>query len=261
MSSHIQYYRYLAGSPDMHHMTGRGGDTASTRFTNSGILEALQLECTDSLLDIGCGDGSLLNDANGLVNRRVGVAPTEEERQKLQVSLPDVTFLRGEVNEIPVESASATKIVCNSVLILLGSEAEVGNALREISRVACEGALIFLGEIPEGDELSYFCKYRGNSVIGFVTYQLKRRGIRAFLSSVREVGSALVGPHTLVLNSARIYYSAPERFIEMAAENELHPVRYFKHRRLDRSGSVIESPLRYDYVFRKAGRLTHLASV
>jgi len=252
MSSHIEYYRYLAGQSKIHRLAGRGDDRATTQFANARLLEVLELEQQDVLLDVGCGDGSLLKQADGLVHARIGITPTDEEMQLLEMTVPRVTFLRGEVNEIPLEPASASKIVCNSVLLLLDSEAGVRKALGEISRVARRGSIICLGEIPAADELAYFHKYRGNSVIGFVTHELKKKGVRAFLSSVREAGDALLGEHTLVLNSANVYHAAPDRFIEMAAEQELHMVRIFKHVRLDASGVVVESPLRYNYLFRKA---------
>ena len=120
MSSYIEYYRYLASLPTIHHLAGRGDDTATTTFANARVLEALQLEPDDSLLDIGCGDGSLLKAADGLVSRRTGIAPRAEETRQLQMSIPGVTFLEGAVDGIPLEAASASKIVCNGVLIAVG---------------------------------------------------------------------------------------------------------------------------------------------
>jgi hypothetical protein len=134
---------------------------------------------------------------------------------------------------MPLESGSVSKIVCNSVLLLLPSEDAVRTALREVARVASQGALVFLGEIPEADELWHFCHYRGSSVVGFLVYQLRRRGIRGFLSSGRAVAAALLGKGTLVLNSAKLFHSPPARFINMAADYGLHAVRHFKYQRLD----------------------------
>jgi ubiquinone/menaquinone biosynthesis C-methylase UbiE len=250
VSSYVEYYRHLAEDPDFSALSGRGDDMSATQFANSRILEALELVRTDSLLDVGCGDGSLLRSANALV-KRVGIAPTDEETSRLRQALPDVTFLNGDATRLPCESAFASKIVCNSVLLLLSSEKEVRAALAQISRVARLGAAVFLGEIPEADEISFFRKYRGNSVVGYLFHQLIRNGFRSFVSSAKEVATALFGRSTLVLNSAQLFHSPPEQFVRMAGEYGLQHIRHFKYQRLDKSGKVVESPLRYNYLFRK----------
>jgi cyclopropane fatty-acyl-phospholipid synthase-like methyltransferase len=88
VSNYIEFYRYLAASSDIHEISGRGSDLAATQFANSRILEALELTFDDTLLDIGCGDGSLLESANGLVKKGLGIVPTQEETSKLQQALP-----------------------------------------------------------------------------------------------------------------------------------------------------------------------------
>ena len=57
------------------------------------------------------------------------------------------------------------------------------------------------------------------------------------------------GRQTLILNSARIFHAQPEQFISMAQECGLRPVTHFKYERLDKSGKIIESPFRYNYIF------------
>jgi SAM-dependent methyltransferase len=250
ISNYIDYYRLLAASSDNHEMSGRGSDVAATQFANSRILEALELTADDRLLDIGCGDGTLLEAAKG-AKKRLGVVPTEEEKSKLQRALPDITFLTGTAQQIPLESGSVSRIVCNSVLILLPSEDAVRTALNEIARVASQGAIVFLGEIPEADELWHFRKYSGNSVVGFLIHELSRKGFRAFLSAGRSVAAALLRRQMLVLNSAKLFHSPPERFSGMGAEYGLLPMRHFKYLQLDKSGRIVESALRYNYVFRK----------
>lgn len=251
VANYVEFYRHLATSSGLNALSGRGSDeTAATEFANRRVLEAMELVNGDVLVDVGCGDGSLLEMA-GAGCKRIGIVPTVEEQSKLQRNLADMTFLVGRAQRLPLDAESASKIVCNGVLLLLESEEVVRMALKEIARVARPGARIWLGEVPEADELHEFGKYRGSSVTGFLGHQLTKNGLRAFLSSAKTVAVSLLGSQTLVLSAARIFHAKPEKFIAMARECGLRPVTRFKYKRLDRSGEVIESPFRWNYVFEK----------
>jgi len=247
----VAFYRHLATSSAICALSGRGGDVAATEFANRRILQSLDLVPDDFLLDIGCGDGCLLRMAEGLVCDRVGIVPTDEELQQVQAAVPGVTLLTGVVQHLPLPSDSFSKIVCNSVLLLLESESVVQDALQEIARVARKDALIFLGEIPYAEEPASLGRYHGNSLSRFLWHQFKRRGTGDLLRSIRSTASAIAGRQTLILSSAGSFYSLPDHFIAMAQQCGLRPVTHFKYQRLDSSGIVIESPFRYNYIFLK----------
>ena len=90
----VEFYRHLANTSELHALAGHG-DRAAGEWTNSRILAALQLNPEDTLLDIGCGDGSLLKAAQGNAARCIGVVPTIEEQARLQAALPSLTFVTG----------------------------------------------------------------------------------------------------------------------------------------------------------------------
>ena len=251
VNNFVDFYRYLATSSDVHALSGRGDEVAATEFANRRILETLELAPDDALLDIGCGDGCLLRMAEGRVATRVGIVPSYEEQEELQKNVAGVTIHVAGAQTLPLESVEFSKIVCNSVLLLLESENDVCQAMKEIARVARPHARVWLGEIPAVDELTCFGKYKGNSIVGFLWHSLRRVGPRAFLSSAKEVLAALAGTHTLVLSSAAIFHASPEKFIRMAEQCGLRPASHFKHERLDRSGKIVESPYRYNYIFVK----------
>lgn len=252
IADYVGFYRHLAVSSDIHALSGRGGDDkAGTEFANARILAELAPGADDILLDIGCGDGSLLGTADGRVGRRIGVVPNVEEQRKLQLAMTGITFLVGKAQALTVESESVTRIVCNGVLLLLEREELVMSALKEIGRVARPKARIWLGEIPSADELAEFGKYRGSSVAGYLWHDFRQRGPRGLLSSSKAVVTALGEGRTLVLCSARIFFAEPEKFIAMAERCGLRLLRYFKYERLDRSGKIVESPFRYNYIFAK----------
>lgn len=252
IDSFVEFYRHLASGTDIHSLSGSGGDeVAATEFTSRRILDALRLLPYDTLLDVGCGDGSLLALAGDRLAVRVGIVPTVEEQTKLREQLPHITFQVAFAESLPLESEAFSKVVCNSVLLLLPSEGLVRQALKQIARVARPNALIWLGEIPACDELSRFGKYKGHSVGGFLWHSLQKDGPKAFLTSAKDVLICAISARTLVLHSANIFYAQPERFISMAQECGLRLVSHFKHQRLDRSGKILESPYRYDYLFVK----------
>lgn len=251
ITNYVEYYRHLATLPDIHSISGRGDDVAATKYVNSRILAALDPSPDDVLLDVGCGDGCLLEMAKGRAKECIGVVPTGEEQSIVHAAVPGVRILVGLAQALPLESGSVSKVSCNSVFLYLESENAVLAAMKEIGRVARPKALIFIGEIPAADELTHFGKYKGDSVIGFLRHQLRQSGPRAFMGAAKTVALSSVGKATLLLNSATIFHASPERFIAMAEKCGLKHEAHFKHMRLDRSGAVVESPLRYSYIFSK----------
>ncbi len=251
ITNYVEYYRHLATSPDIHCISGRGDDVAATKYVNSRILAVLDPSPDDVLLDVGCGDGCLLEMAKDRVKECIGIVPTSEEQSIVHAAVPGVRILVALAQGLPLESRSVSKVSCNSVLLLLESEGPVLAAMKEIERVTRPGARIFIGEIPAADELTQFGKYKGDSVIGFLRHQLRQNGPRAFMGAAKTVALSSLGKGTLLLNSATMFHASPERFMAMAESCGLRPEAHFKHMRLDRSGSVVESPFRYSYIFSK----------
>lgn len=247
----VEFYRHIALSSGVESLAGRGDDAVGTAYANARILEALDPAPDDVLLDIGCGDGCLLRMAESRVRTCIGILPTAEEKAKLQAAYPGLNVLVGVAQKLPIETESACLIVCNSVLFLLKSEENVVAALREIARVTRPGAKIWLGEIPSANEFQYFKTYCGSSVIGLLWHELRKKGLRAFLSTAKTLLKALIGRETLVLNACEIFHAPPEKFIALAERCGLRPKAHFKYIRKDKSGKLIESPFRYNYVFTK----------
>ena len=250
ITNYIEGYRLRPLSPDIHRLTARNS-VAGTEFVSSQILAGIGLSAEDALVDIGCGDGCLLMLAEGRVASRTGIVPTEEEKKRLESILPGVTIATGLAQKLPLGTASATRIVCNAVLMYLISENQVKVALQEMCRIAKLGATIWVGEVPEIDEYAHFRQYRGTSAIGFLWYLLRNNGLRAFLGMCRRLLLASVGKEQIVLNSAGTYYAKPEELIALAQGAGWHLRRYFKHKDLDDDGRIVDAKFRYDYIFQK----------
>ena len=246
ISDPVERYRRLATSSDIHSLSGHDRGVEAIDFVNSRVLDELKLQAEDILLDVGCGDGSLVNSAADKVVKVIGVTPTLEEQTRLQTAYPNISFVVGLVQGLPLESGLASRIVCNGVLPLLGTNGAVFAALKELARVAQADALIWLGEIPAENENEHFKVYCGDSVLGFLAHQLRYKGIRQFLYFSN---AALRG--TVELNSSPLFYAPPDEFTSMVGSCGLRIEAHFKHRRLDKSGKEIESPFRYNYLVRK----------
>jgi len=247
----IEHYRHIAAHSDIHALAGHGFGVSAIHFTNSNILAGLDLGPHDILLDIGCGDGSLLYTASSQVSECMGVIPTVEEQQRLLIAYPRISFLVGLAQKLPLESESVSKIVCNSVLLVFGTEDEVITALREIARVARPRAGIWIGEIPAANEFEQFNIYSGGTLPGLLWHQFRHKGLRPFFGTCKLAVRSLIGRDTLEIVSYPVFYSAPERFTQLIDKCGLKVQNHFKHQRLDTSGQVIESPFRYNYLVTK----------
>lgn len=229
-------------------MAARGDRKDLTEFVNRRILETINLVPEDKLLDIGGGDGSLLNMA-AQTTKGTGVTASEDERKKLCLLFPELTFIAARVQGLPISAKTFSKIVCNATLFYLPAESDVRVALSEIARVAQLGATIWIGEIPEIDEYAHYKMYRGTSMLAFLWHLLKNNGFRAFLGMIRRWIRATFGQEQIILNSAGLFYAPPQKMILMAEEAGLRLQTYFRHRDINDAGLIRDCEFRYDYLF------------
>jgi len=249
IDNYLDAYRLRAQSADPHVMAARGDRKDLTEFVNRRILDAIKIVPEDILLDIGCGDGCLLNMAAGRIAKGIGMTASEDERLKLQSAFPHSSFIAAPAQAIPLPDCSASKVVCNAMLLYLPTDEDVYAAFREMARVARPGATIWVGEIPQIDEYAHYEMYRGASMLGFLWHLLRHNGIRAFLGMIRRWAKAIFGKEQIILNSAGLFIAKPEKLIAMAENSGLLLQTYFRHKDIDEKGKIEESELRYDYIF------------
>ena len=119
---------------------------ALTRRVQERIAREVALTADDDMVDIGCGDGTLL-----LLAKKAGVRSATgfhaSEEESAIVRNLGVDARQGFTDSLPLADECASVVVCNNVLLIVPRE-KIPASLREIHRVAKPGARVLIGEIP-----------------------------------------------------------------------------------------------------------------
>jgi ubiquinone/menaquinone biosynthesis C-methylase UbiE len=242
-------YSFRAKAEDIHELAARPNRKWLTEFVSRQILDMIQLAADDVLVDIGCGDACLLRMAKGRASKCTGVSVSVEEQKRLEAAFPELSFIASPAQSIPLNSGSASKIVCNAMLFYLPSEGDIQAAMREMARIARPGATIWIGEMPEIDEYAHYGMYRGTSMLALMRHLMKHNGLRAVAGMIRRWLEAVMGSEQIILNSAGMLSVGPEKMLQLAESSGLKLKSYFRHKEPDGNGQVVDSKFRYDYIF------------
>lgn len=105
-------------------------------FARRAILDALALEPEDRLLDVGCGGGLLLRDAQASGATVAGIDHSEEMVRLARERAPGAEVVLGRAEQLPFEDGSFTAISMSIVFFFLADPIGV---LRECRRVLAPG--------------------------------------------------------------------------------------------------------------------------
>jgi ArsR family transcriptional regulator len=124
-----------------------------SRCTAEGLLALLPREWT--VVDIGCGTGNVSELLSPLVKRVIAVdasaAMLKAARKRLE-GRGNVEFVRGEVQSLPLNDASADAAVA---FLVLHHVPEIGAALAEMRRVLRPGGIALIVDMVEHDRQTY----------------------------------------------------------------------------------------------------------
>ena len=226
---YLEYCRETAKhAKDPHDLALRGrAKHEITKQIHQRIAEAVNLHSGDDLVDIGCGDGALLRMAQQAGARTaIGLLATEEEVAVLRRI--GLRVHQGLTDHLPLPDASASVVVCNSVLLVVPRE-QISASLQEIHRIAKPGARIFLGEIPfvePDDPTPQFSTRRE-----LLSHLYRTYGLRTWFGMLRRMAWwQFTGKPSIVRSGTAIsFWSPPEDFIAMAQAEGLQFVRYWQH--------------------------------
>jgi SAM-dependent methyltransferase len=145
---YVEYCRETATHlKSSHDLALRGsGKEAITASIHRSIVREVGLVPEDELVDIGCGDGTLLRMAGQIgVRSAVGFLATDEEVACVKAT--GLNVQQAYSDHLPLPDAKASVVVCNNVLLIVPRD-KIFPSLREMHRIARPGARIFIGEIP-----------------------------------------------------------------------------------------------------------------
>ena len=250
-TDYIEEYRARASACDVNEMTGRTGRPDLTDFVSSNIVAKLATKPGEVLVDIGCGDGSVLRKASQVSKQGsfVGILPTSQEVERVQRHLGSnqIAVMIGRADATGLSDGFADKIVCNGVLLIVP---DLERALREIARISKNGALIYVGEIPKVNELAG--KTYGNSIIKWLYFVLRTQGFAAFGWRLRQTLHGVFSKDPFIIAPKNINFVEPAVLTAMAERCGLRLIEWFPHREIDSGGIVFESPTRVDYLFHRS---------
>lgn len=206
--SHVDMYSERAKAGELASLSGRAQQN-STQYINEQICKSMDFNENDVVLDIGCGDASLLIKIKNKIKSGCGCVPTLDEL-KLITKSTDVDIFTSYSNNLSKADNIFTKVVCNGVLILLNGS-EVIKTLDEIKRVSKNGALVYLGEIPFKHTQSFY----KDSIVLWLLYTLLKGSFKQFLRNLRKVFFSMIGKQDLLIMPKHIYSASEKDFIEI----------------------------------------------
>jgi len=246
----VEEYRARALASDVNELTGRTGRPDLTDFVTSNIVATLAFKPGEVLVDIGCGDGSVLRKASQGCEQGsfVGILPTSQEVERVQPLLRSnqIAVRVGLADATGLSDGFADKIVCNGVLLIVP---DVERALSEIARISKKGALIYIGEIPKIDERAG--KTYGDSIVKWLYFVLRTQGLVAFGSRLRQVLRGIFSKEPFIISPKEHFFAEPVAFTALAERHGLKLIEWFPHREITPAGTIFESPTRIDYLIRR----------
>jgi ubiquinone/menaquinone biosynthesis C-methylase UbiE len=241
---YIEYCRETARhARDPHDLALRGKNKHEiTRLIQERIVKAVELRAGDDLVDIGCGDGTLLRMAERVGARSaIGLLATDEEVAVLRRL--GFNARQGLSDQLPIADSSASVVVCNSVLLVVPRE-KVPASLHEMYRIAKPGARIFVGEVPFLQPRDPTPQFKTRQEL--LSHLYRKNGLRAWPGMLRRMAWWQLTGAPAVLNSgtAISFWATAEEFTVMARNVGLQLVRYWQHDHPD---------TRNNYLFQRSG--------
>lgn len=259
-NSLVETYRAKSSSKDINELTGRTGRPDLTKFVINQMALKLPVEVNTILVDVGCGDGLFLlksadKGLDSYKGRLIGILPTTEEVARVHNHLLLESNIKQYLLSIKLGLAEKTNLpndfcdmlVCNSVLH--GSGQTIQNvmlALVEFYRIAKVGGTIFIGEMPDSNEMAG--KDYGNSITSWLLWVLKNQGLKSFWTRLKQTIPALFSSESFVIAPKSMFYMPPVSFIALLKEHGIEVMEHYRHKEIDGNGNIYESETRWDYI-------------
>jgi SAM-dependent methyltransferase len=237
-------------------MTGRGSRTRSTTFICRNILSRLSPTADDIVIDVGCGDGTLLSLLSGLVSRGIGIAPTDEEIERLSrlhEKSRNLTFQRALIGQLGLPDGIAHKVVCNSLLHEIPSN-EVEGAIQDLIRICRPGGLIWIGEVLQCDDPSTIPSWIPRTLHPLMRHFWSHAGfapLDVIVKSGRVLAGLLVPGSHFQFRPPSLGYISPSKVVSIAERAGARVLWSGPHVCLSAWGRPRKSLSRVDFLLRR----------
>lgn len=254
VKSRLDEYKVRASMSDINDMSGRTSNPALTQYVLNNISEYL-CNISGVLVDIGCGDGSLFAITQGKENckfeKNVGILPSQDECDRVTKELKgfssEILIKKGLSYDLPCPDNFANAVVINGVLLILDDREEVIRSIQEVHRIGNPSAIAYFGEMPFVNEMEGVAY--GDSILGWLLYVLKNRGVYQFYLKVIYVLRCLFTKEIFfIIPKNNGSWFGVKEFEGILESCGFHIIESIQHKEIDASGKVSLSKTRWNYV-------------
>jgi ubiquinone/menaquinone biosynthesis C-methylase UbiE len=113
------------------------------------VAEGLDLRQSDFVVDLGCGGGWITKALSRYVDNIIGSDFSLEMLANSHVICPDVSFVCGNIGELPFKDGIAQRVLCYFVFINMLDDIDIQNAIIDIMRILTKGGKALIGQLPD----------------------------------------------------------------------------------------------------------------
>lgn len=255
-------YKFRSISKDINELNGRGDLTYLTDFIAANIANNLNIKSNDTIIDIGCGDCSFFKELRRIYSNAnrcnlIGILPNPEEIKNVQNNIKEnfyfndlhIDLREGQLGDLNIKQNLADIAVLNSVLHgVVKNLPEAIKIFLEIKNILKNGGIFYLGEIPEIDELG-IRNYDPDSIVGWLIWVLKNRGVREFLKNFLKVIRCIFTKELFIIEPKKRFFINPEELVKQMHYLGFKCLKKFPHQQIDKFGKVNINNSRWNFIF------------
>jgi cyclopropane fatty-acyl-phospholipid synthase-like methyltransferase len=214
-----EYTRFaLEATEDLHSLTGRFSDRDATQRAIQSILDRVDFRSTDRVLDIGCGDASLLKSIPSLC--RVGTVLTTHELGRLQAAtdLKGIDFYAASFDGISAIPGTYDIIIVNGCFHFTRTEHKATKTLKSIANLLAPGGRLWLGELLSIDHRRHVFSSKKYAI----KYVYKTYGAKFTLAFVRHIARHYRRADRILVLPPKLWHTNPDALASLAAQFDLH---------------------------------------
>ena len=259
-NSLIETYRYRAKSKNIENLNGRNGNRLLTKFIITKIIEQVSVRDGMNIIDVGCGDASLFKVLlqDGLVTQKsklIGILPTAEEVERVANDIErnysnlsnKLSIVRGTADNLDISTGQADLLICNGVLHGNGQNYnDFKKSLKEFNRVLKIGGTVYIGELPDVDEMKG--KNYGNSLLQWLIYLKKERGLNDFIDGLKTILKSIFGSEPFIFVPKYMFFIERKQLGKVLKAYGFKIISEKRHQEITHEGKEIQSNTRWNYV-------------